>query len=387
MGNRQAVNSAGAAGQARRLIERRPGRPVISLYLDLNPERFATPPARASQIRSLIDQAGRELDAATDLGHDDRTAVRSDLERIDDFLRSPDAPFQGAQALALFCSSRDDLFEVVRLPRPTEGRVVIGSSPYVEPLIATLEQRRWLVALVNRRIGRILGGPVDGLEAEAHLSDFVHGQHDQGGWSQANYERSVEKDTDDHLKRVAEAVNQRWREERFDRAALGGPPEIVPRFEAMLAAEVRAQIIPGRVEVDLSSANDEQIRQAVAKLVLEDEKRLERDALDRLAAGIGSGGRAAGGPENTIEALNERRVQTLLLEPAFDRPGARCQTCGLLMLESDGRCPADGSETEELDHLREAAVEAALAQDADVMVVRHYPDLGPLQGIGALLRF
>jgi peptide chain release factor subunit 1 len=380
------VNSAAAAGKARRLIEHRPGHPVISLFLDLDPERFATAPARASQIRSLIDQAAREIDAATALRHEDLTSLRADLERIDDYLSSRE-PYQGARGLALFCSGRDDLFEVVQLPKPTEARVVIAPSPYVEPLIAALEQRRWLVALVSRRAGRVLGGPVAGLQVQERLDDFVHGRHDQGGWSQANYERSVEKDTDDHLRRVAEAVNQRWRAERFDRAALGGPPEIVPRFEAMLAAEVRAQIVPGRVEVDLSSATDEQVREAVAKLVLEDEKRLEREALDRLAAGIGSGGRAAGGPQDTVEALNERRVQTLLLEPAFDRRAARCQTCGLLLLESDGRCPADGSETEELEHLREAAVEAALAQGADVMVVRHYPDLGPLQGIGALLRF
>jgi hypothetical protein len=57
------------------------------------------------------------------------------------------------------------------------------------------------------------------------------------------------------------------------------------------------------------------------------------------------------------------------------------------MLEGDGRCPADGGEIEALEHLREAAIEAALAQGAEVLVVRHYPDLGPLQGIAALLRF
>ena len=122
-------------------------------------------------------------------------------------------------------------------------------------------------------------------------------------------------------------------------------------------------------------------------LVAEDEKRSERDALDRLEGAIGSGGRGAGGAYDTLAALNERRVQTLLLEPALDRRGARCPSCGLLVLDPSDPCPADGSETEEIEHLREAAVEAALAQGAEVMVIRHYPDLGPLQGIVAILRF
>ena len=372
---------------ARRLLEHRPAHPVISLYLDLDPERFATPPARSAQVRSLIDQAARELDAADGLGHDDLVTLRADLRRIDDYLNSREPPFQGAGALGVFCSGQDNLFEVIQLPRPTPGRVVIGRSVFVEPLVEVLQQRRWLVALVNRRVGRVLGGPVDRLEEQANFDEYVHGQHDQGGWSQARYERSVEKDTDDHLRRVADGVNQRWRSERFDRAALGGPVEIVPRLETHLAAEVKANLAPGRVEVDLSSANDNEVRRALAKLLVADEKQREREALDRLAAGVGSGGRAAGGAEDTLAALNQRRVQTLLLEPGFDRRGARCQSCGLLMLESAGPCPADGGPIEELEHLREAAIEAALAQDAEVMIVRHYPDLGPFQGIAALLRF
>jgi peptide chain release factor subunit 1 len=384
------VNSVAAAGPARRLIEHRTGHPIISLYLDLDPERFATAPARSAQIRSLIDQAARELEATDGLSHDELVGLRADLQRIDDYLSSRGVggnQFKGSRGLGLFCSGQDDLFEVVQLSRPTPGRVVIGRAPYVEPLIAAVGQRRWLVALVNRRVARVLGGPADRLEEDGSFSEYVHGQHDQGGWSQANYERSVEKDTDDHLRHAAEAVNQRWREERFDRVAIGGPVEIVPRLESFLAAEVRANLASGRVELDLSSAGDGEIREALAKLVVEDEKQLERELLDRMAAGIGTGGRAVGGPEDTLQALNERRVQTLLLEPAFDRPAIRCRSCGLLMLEGDGRCPADGGGVEDLEHLRDAAIEVALAQDADVVVVHHYPDLGPLQGIAALLRF
>jgi len=381
------VSTTEAAGQARRLIEYKPGHPVISLYMDLDPERFATPPARDSQIRSLVDQARRTLEAQDGLGHDERVGLKADIQHIDEFLTSTQAPFKGARALAVFCSGQVGLFEVLQLSRPTEARVVIAPTPFVEPLVAALEAQRWLVALVSRRDGRVIEGPADGLREEARLDEFVRGQHDQGGWSQPNYERSIEKDTDDHLRRVADAVNQRWRAARFHRLAVGGPAEIVPRFEALLAGDVRPHVIPERVAVDLSSATEEEIRRAVAKLVAEDEKRSERDALNRLEAGIGSGGRGAGGLFDTISALNERRVQTLLLEPAMNRRGARCPTCGLLMIDPDDRCPADGSELDEVEHLREGAIEAALAQGADVLVVRHYPDLGPLQGIGALLRF
>ena len=225
---------------ARRLVQHRGGHRVVSLYLDLDPERFATPPARASQISSLIDEAAREVERDDDLRHEERIALREDLQRIRSFLLSPQAPFKGARALAVFCSSRDDLFETVQLTRPLPGRVVVDKTPYVEPMIAVVQQRRWLVALVNRRSARLLAGSPDTLRERVRVEDNVHGKHDQGGWSQANYERSVEKDVDDHLRNIAGIVNGRWRAERFDRLALGGPQEIVPRFEELLADDVRA---------------------------------------------------------------------------------------------------------------------------------------------------
>ncbi len=373
--------------EARRLVQHRGGHWVVSLYLDLDPERFATPPARASQIGSLIDQAHRGIERDKTLAHEERTALREDLRRIKGFLSSPEAPFKGARSLAVFCSTRDDLFETVKLSRPVEGRAVIDRAPFIEPMIAAVRQRRWLVALVNRRTARLLAGSPDSLREGERVEDQIHGQHHQGGWSQANYERSVENDVEAHLRNIAAIVNRRWREERFDRLALGGPREIVPRFEELLADEVRANAAPGRLDVDISKATESVVRAAVEKLVEADETRAEREALDRLEAGIGAGGRAAGGAEHTVAALNERRVQTLLLEPGFDGPACRCPNCGLLVVTHTERCPADGTELEQLEHLGEAVVEAALVQDADVMVVRRHPDLGPIGGIGALLRF
>lgn len=377
----------GLSQAAKRLVERRPGHRVVSLYLDLDPERFATPSARSSQIRSLIDEATRNVESADQLDHAERVAVRSDVRRVDDYLGSREPPFQGARALAVFCCGRDGLFEVLQLPRATEGRVMIETTPYVEPLVAATTQRLWAVLLISRRTARLLTGSATGLRERQRFDDFAHGQHDQGGNSQSNYERSLEKDAGDHIRRAAELVERYWRNERYDRLAVGGPPEIVARLDEMLSDDVHDRLAPGRVDVDVATATEAQVRAVVARLAGDDEKHFEREALDRLAAGIGTGGRAAGGPPQTIEALNERRVGMLLLEPRFQASGDRCPSCGLLVLNGDRRCTVDGTELEPVEHLREAAVEAAIAQDAEVILINHYPDLGPFQGIGALLRF
>jgi peptide chain release factor subunit 1 len=376
-----------AVQEARRLAQYRNGHPVVSFYLDLDPEVFPTPPARSSQIRSLIDDAHRRIESDEGLDHDERLALRQDLEQIQTFLDSPGAPFKGARALAIFCSSPDGFFETVQLTRPVPGRVVIAPTPYVEPIVAAAVQRRWLVALVNRRVARLLAGFPDTLQEVERVKDDVPGQHDDGGWSQANYERSVEADVDAHLRGVAEGVNRRWRDREFDRLAVGGPPEIVPRFEELLAEDARGSLVPERVDVDLSRATEAEVRAAVQRLAEKDDARVEREALDRLADGIGSGGRAAGGLEQTVRALNERRVATLLLREGFDTTGARCAGCGLLVLGPDPQCPADGGELERLEHFAEAMVESALGQDAEVMFIRHHPDLDPVRGVGALLRF
>src|SRR5918997_4534824 len=94
------------AETARRLAETRaPSGRVVSLYLDLDPAEFATPAARASAIRSLLDDADRRVKEADDgLSHDERAALRGDLKRVDGFLRR-EFSADGAHGLAVFCSS------------------------------------------------------------------------------------------------------------------------------------------------------------------------------------------------------------------------------------------------------------------------------------------
>lgn len=364
------------------------------MYLDLDPERFATPGARASEVRSLIDAAHRAAERDDALSHEDRVALRASIDRIDQFLADP--PTEGARSLAIFCSGRDELFEVIKLGRPVAARYVIGRRPYVAPLVGLASHWRWMVALVNRSTARFFIGDRDRLVERSNLESDVHGQHDQGGWSQARYARSVARDVDDHLRGVADTIRRSFRAGLFDRYVLGGPSEAVARLDRMLdEADVRAGLIEHHIDIDVEHSNDDQVTERTAPLIAGEQRGRERAALDRMAAGVGSGGHGTGGPADTIEALNERRAEVLLLASpgaadavgmGFERDGGRCPACGLLLLAASGGCPVDGTPLEAVE-LREAAIEAAIAQDAEVVLVSDYPDLGPFEGIGAVLRF
>jgi peptide chain release factor subunit 1 len=376
--------SAPDRDELRRLAQVRLDRPlVLSLYLDLDPAQFATPPARATAIRSLLDEAERRLRDLDGLSHQDRADLEASLKRAANVLER-DLPTEGAQGVAVFSSEAAGLFETLRLPRPVRNRVAIGHSPLVGPLARLERRERWCVALVGRRDARIFRGSPDGLREIEQIHDVVFGQHDQGGWSQARYQRGIEKEKDDHLKNTAEALMKHFKRRPFQRLILGGPREVVADFESKLHGYL-SERLAGRIDVDVDNSTPEQVLQKAQPLFEELEEEREAAALERL----GEGGRAAIGLEDVLQALNERRVECLLLDERFAAPGASCPECGWLGPGGERTCPVDGRELVRLDDLTEAAIELTLQQSAEILAVRRRREELEERagGVAALLRF
>lgn len=380
-----------AVTTARRMLERTGEHPVVSLFVDLDPEQFATAPARATQLSSLLDEADRATRGDTSLNHADREAVKEDLQRLQAYLQSDDPPISGARALAVFCSGADDLFEAVPLTRPAPPRVVIARRPYVEPLVAGDEGDRWCVTLVNRNTGRIFEGEAPRVRETLHRDDDVHGQHQQGGWSQARYERSVEQEIESHLRTIADHVHRHWQRRRFGRLLLGGPAEVVDRFAELLHNDLRPALSATRVSLDVETAGEADVQAEIDRLLQDEHARQSGSAAGRLEESLGTGSAVVGLAE-VLTALGERRVEALVLERNFQARGGRCPTCGLLYPEGVTACAADGTELGPVPDLREAAIEAVVLQDAEIVVVGEGSEVPPPPlvrggGIGALLRF
>jgi peptide chain release factor subunit 1 len=344
-------------GRLRRLAELRPQRGmVLSVFFNLDPSEFATPAARATELNSVVNAAARKVEEAEGLEHDERAALRADVDRVRDVLRGPGLASNGTHGLAVFACAPADVLEVVRLPHPIESRAIVDDHACVEPLIRTDSSERWCVLLVNRKTARIFLGTSAGLEEIDHIEGDTHRQHDQGGWSQKRYQRSVEQEKLNHVGHALDTLFGRFKRRPFDHLVVGAPEELVTEVEDKLHPYLRARLA-GRLGIDVENSTPADVSSAAAEVIDRHVAAVEREALDRMQQGIGRGDRGVSRPEPVMEALEQARVEILLLAEDFDAP--------------------------ELDE----AVEKAIMQSAQVLVVRHHDDLVMHGGIGAVLRF
>jgi peptide chain release factor subunit 1 len=210
--------------------------------------------------------------------------------------------------------------------------------------------------VVGREQGRVLALRGGRLEEVADRSEETQGRHDQGGWSQSRFQRSVEQEKLNHLGRSLDTLFSRFKRQPFEHLVVGAPEEMVAEVEERLHPYLRARLA-GRIGVDVENSSVGDVQVAASDVVERHVASVEREALDRMQQGIGRGDRGVSGPQAVMEALEQARVEILLLAEDFDAP--------------------------ELDD----AVEKAITQSAQVLVVRHHEDLVMHGGIGAVLRF
>ena len=226
----------------------------------------------------------------------------------------------------MFASEQAGLFEPMKLPRSVPNQVAIGHSPLVGPLARLERRERWCVALVNRRDARIFRGSPESLSEIEQIHDEVFGQHDQGGWSQSRYQRGIEKEKDDHLKHTGESLMRHFKRRPFERLIVGGPREVAADFESKLHRYLRDRLA-GRIEVDVEHSTPTQVLEAARPA---DRRAGARPREVRRSSASASA--AWWASSNVLQPLNERRVETLLLDEQFGgrsgRPVPRVRLAG-----------------------------------------------------------
>src|SRR3954447_15776360 len=355
---------------------------ATSLYLNLDPSEVPTAGDAQTRMNALLNSA--EKTDRKDLTHEQRAALKADFERIarwfdDDFDRD------GAQGVVVFAAGLDNFWSAFRLPEPVPDRFNVGHELYLAPLVPVVARADGtLVAVVGREQGQLLRLRAGRLEEIGDYSDEAPGRHDQGGWSQARYQRHIDKLVQEHVKDVAEVLDRSRRRLHISKIVLVCSEEMRADFLDALSADARDAVV-GWASAE-AHAGPAELLQVVMPVLEESEATAEAEVLARWREDAGRGTRAASGWEETLEAASDGRVEVVLFQDGVDHAAFRCRACGRAAA-SGGSCPLDGTSLEATDAGLDLAVHQTLAHGGEVWAIRHQQDLAPVEGIGALLRF
>lgn len=361
--------------------------PIISLILRVDKERIDED--YTIRLKNLLRQAADHLDDRYD--HDQTEAVLADLDRIGGFFRDEGSQF--GQGVAVFASGRAGIWQLLEIPKGIDSQIHVGSDPFVAPLIRVLERLTpFCTCVVSRNQARIFYGQMGTFEEIAQLVDpEVPGQHEQGGWAQARYDRHIEEHARGHLKRVADELFRVFQDRPFRWMIVGGTAEVTAAFVDLLHPYVKERHI-GTFRT-LMEANVNEVHQescVIADRWAADEK---QRAVEMLRTAALSGDRGVAGIDSTITALQQGQILTLLVDDSLAAPGSVCLNCRSVQPTTgtnQEQCVFCRGPLEHLDDVIPEIVTGAFRQSASILFL-DTPELRDglkdLGRIGALLRF
>jgi peptide chain release factor subunit 1 len=358
---------------------------AISLYLNLDPTEVPTSADVETRANSLLSEAHKTLEERKgSMSREARAALKRDIERIkawfdDGFDR------HGVRGVAVFAAGLDNLWSTVSLPDPVADQVTIGGELCLAPL-ARLAARAdlLLVAAIGRERGQLFTFESGALAEIADDTEDVPGRHDQGGWSQARYERHIDEMVERHWRRVAETLDSYVRTQQRAHVVLVGAEDMRSEFESILSSEVKNRLL-GWTTAE-AHADAAQLLEAVRPVVEAWWAKRDEEVIARWREEAGKQGRAATGWQQTLEAASDGRAELLLVQDGVDEPAYQCPACGRAQT-TNGSCPLDGTTVESRESGLDLAVHQTLVYGGTVYVIRERRDLEPVGGVGALLRF
>jgi peptide chain release factor subunit 1 len=239
--------------------------------------------------------------------------------------------------------------------------------------------------VIDRERGRLLQLTNGRLEPIADLSEEQPGRHDQGGWSQARFQRHIDELAKDHLRTVAEDLDAHVRHGTARHVVVVGPEEARAEFADLLALETKNCVVGSTAGEGYATPTE---LLDLARPFLEQARLAEETAvLGRWQEEAGRNGRAASGWDETLEAASDGRVELLLFQEGVDREAYECPSCGRAQTQN-GACPLDATRMEPREDGVDLALHQTLAHGGSVRALtRERPELVPVEGIAALLRY
>lgn len=353
---------------------------ILSVYLKIDPTLGYDRNQAISNFKGAAKHFLR--------GSDDRAKEIYERER-DRILQHLDAWTPKGRCLVIFSSTPAGIWEELNLDIALPTYVLANRTTHTAILGRLLDEYpRMAVVLLDGEHARIYLGEQRQQEAGAEITSDIPGWHDQGGWSQARYQRHIEFHHERHLKKVADQLKDIYYSKPFDRLVLVGVTEAVDELREMLSDPIARRFI-GSFGADFKQQTDDEILQKAGELRTEALRREEVELVQKIVNAAQAGGKGVVGIEDTLRMIYEGRTEILARIAGITSEGSVCEECDYASSERFEKCPVCSGPAEQVEDVLGYAVEQAFLKGATINTIMDDASemLTAHGGLGAVLRY
>ena len=383
------IADSSVAEVLQRLTAVQPGKHrVVTCYLKLEP-RDRSRGKYLIKVKNRVKAAVQGL-ARLGLERSVEEQVRRDLNRIQQFLRSP-GNLPSTQGVAIFACEGIELFETVPLPVVYRSRLAVDGTPLVRELASVEDEfGRLLTVVLDRASARFFEvsayhtRELLDLRSDSTRGKRFHGDQDgRGAWGEHTYNNRIRTEKQRHYEAIARELFAIDRRQPAHGIVLAGPGPEAGAVEPFLHTYLVERVI-GTARLNPKEATPALVHGTTLSVREAYERASERTLVHEMLEGVGTGW-GVNGLTPTLRALSRGQVRSLLVHADAAEPGFRCGDSGRLAL-TERECRGEGEPIAVLDVVDEA-IEEALRQGIDVNVVYEPEARDSIDRLGALLRF
>jgi peptide subunit release factor 1 (eRF1) len=349
--------------------------PVLSIYLNTEPS-MGNASAYKLRLRSLLK---------------DLNVNRDEMAVLRYFDHEYDCSGRG---VSVFSCAAENFFRAYPLAIPVPDLALTSDRPYVKPLVDLLDAYgAYGVVLVDSQGGRVFLFHLGELmEQEGILGEEIK-RIKRGGASTfpgrrggiAGQTRYTEETIGRNMKEVAEFASHFFEENHVRRVLIGGTDDNVSLFKALLPKTWQSLIV-GTFSMQMTASHTDVLARTMDvldKAERNKERRLVESTITAAAKNTGG----VIGLEDTLKALHDGRIQTLLISSGYHDSGYKCKRCGVLIAQKLDKCPYCGDTFESINDAVELAIRQVMQSGGDVEVIHNNLELDNAGKVGALLRY
>lgn len=358
----------------RELLDFNSDEPVLSVYLNTDPSE-GNADTHVRRLRSMLKEIN----------------LTKDVQAIGRFFEN-EYNWSG-RGVAVFSCSPKNFFRVYPLAVPVRNLIHISDRPGVKPLATLLDNYGgYGVVLVDKQGARLFFFHMGELrEQEGVLGETVkRAKHGVGGSAVPGRRgpnvatRGMDEVVDRNMKDSVAFAIHFFEENHVRRVLIGGTDENAKLFCNMLPKAWQS-LVMGTFPMSMTASQNE-VRTRALELGIQAETEREKRLVEQLITQAAKGNSAVTGLEDTLKALNEGRIQTLVIGEGFRKNAYRCKSTGWLTTKPEEGCSGE-DDVEKIYDVVDFIVNHVMRGGGEVDVVMSSADLEKKGNIGAILRY